>query len=694
LKALLLSILATVSVCIFGQLLAGEAEAPGTWLLGIESECFRADTPKLTRAEGTVEITIGSGNQDARIPLIMSYRCSLFETVYLAAELNNTTGTISGIRFYNSFINSFLQEPTIIWLGNTSLTNLSQGWIPASQMFEVFNGLVDYPVGQNEINIDLDFPFDFNGPNLALMVLRPMDEDYYLGNNYFRCQTTGSSRSRKIYSDSQIFNPALPPAASIVNGQFPKTTFLIQPDEIGSIYGVISTPLGSPLEGVQVVAQNTEYIAESDHLGYFSFEGLPASTYTLLFTKHGYEIFSQSIVLESGEQENLDICLFPMPIVNVTGQTISCIDNSPISGAEVSLEGYELYETQADANGFFSFSGVYANQNYLYRISAPGYYIASDIVHVAATDLSLGQICLTPIAYPPTNVIARLENEVVILTWNLADSLRINEECSPNATLSETARILLGFNVHRLLAGQEGNETVWTNLGVFTSLDIPMIDNTWPNLPNGVYRWAVVAIYSSGINSDVAFSNSLLKETACGSAVGIVCAPNNLPIEDAIIWTGNYSTESNAWGAFILALPVGTYSISARAVGFYPITIDNVVINPLQNTNVNFNLSPVSNSDELCPAPETELLGNYPNPFNPKTMISYNLKASGKVRLEVFNLKGQMVCTLVNENQNPGFNQVDFNALDGNSSLMPSGIYLYRLSTPTGIYTRKMLLLY
>jgi len=79
---------------------------------------------------------------------------------------------------------------------------------------------------------------------------------------------------------------------------------------------------------------------------------------------------------------------------------------------------------------------------------------------------------------------------------------------------------------------------------------------------------------------------------------------------------------------------------------------------------------------------------NYPNPFNPATTIQYTIPRAGHVRLEVYNILGQNVVTLVNQQQSAGSYEVAF---DG--SHLPSGIYFYRLTTPEGSVTRKMTLL-
>jgi len=78
---------------------------------------------------------------------------------------------------------------------------------------------------------------------------------------------------------------------------------------------------------------------------------------------------------------------------------------------------------------------------------------------------------------------------------------------------------------------------------------------------------------------------------------------------------------------------------------------------------------------------------NYPNPFNPSTVISYQLPQSGHVLLEVYDILGQRVATLVNKHVLAGRHDVTFDAVD-----LSSGVYVYRLQTENHSLSRSMLL--
>ncbi|MCB1048861.1 MAG: T9SS type A sorting domain-containing protein, partial [Calditrichaeota bacterium] len=83
-----------------------------------------------------------------------------------------------------------------------------------------------------------------------------------------------------------------------------------------------------------------------------------------------------------------------------------------------------------------------------------------------------------------------------------------------------------------------------------------------------------------------------------------------------------------------------------------------------------------------------ELSQNYPNPFNPSTTIRYAIPAAELTTLKVYNLLGQVVATLVNEVQNAGRYQIEFDA-----SNLASGVYLYQIQSGSYVQTRKMVLM-
>lgn len=120
--------------------------------------------------------------------------------------------------------------------------------------------------------------------------------------------------------------------------------------------------------------------------------------------------------------------------------------------------------------------------------------------------------------------------------------------------------------------------------------------------------------------------------------------------------------------------------------------------NILSNNLLNCYLELIDNDDFIDGTNEdilsvTTLSGNYPNPFNPETTISFNIANQTNVELSVYNLKGQKVKVLINYELSKGDHKVVW---DGRNSLghkVSSGIYFYRLKTPKFDSVKKMLLM-
>jgi hypothetical protein len=89
---------------------------------------------------------------------------------------------------------------------------------------------------------------------------------------------------------------------------------------------------------------------------------------------------------------------------------------------------------------------------------------------------------------------------------------------------------------------------------------------------------------------------------------------------------------------------------------------------------------------------------NYPNPFNPNTIISYRLPVQSYVTLKIYDIIGNDVATLVNEEKGPGTYEVEFSATGGSASggnayNLSSGIFFYQLQAGGFVQTKKMVLL-
>ncbi|MGC9093959.1 MAG: T9SS type A sorting domain-containing protein, partial [Bacteroidota bacterium] len=85
---------------------------------------------------------------------------------------------------------------------------------------------------------------------------------------------------------------------------------------------------------------------------------------------------------------------------------------------------------------------------------------------------------------------------------------------------------------------------------------------------------------------------------------------------------------------------------------------------------------------------------NYPNPFNPTTTIKFGVPKASPVTLEIYNILGEKVRTLLNgENFEPGYWTVNWDGKDNAGLSVPSGIYFYRIVAGDFVKTMKMMML-
>ncbi len=112
-----------------------------------------------------------------------------------------------------------------------------------------------------------------------------------------------------------------------------------------------------------------------------------------------------------------------------------------------------------------------------------------------------------------------------------------------------------------------------------------------------------------------------------------------------------------------------------------------------QNIWSDGNLGQIVGNDDHTASTKLSGLTNYPNPFNPVTTIAYHLKSSSLVSLDVYNLKGQVVKTLVSEREIAGEHHIVWNGKDSNNSAVASGVYFCKMTTGNNQVVRKMILM-
>jgi len=108
---------------------------------------------------------------------------------------------------------------------------------------------------------------------------------------------------------------------------------------------------------------------------------------------------------------------------------------------------------------------------------------------------------------------------------------------------------------------------------------------------------------------------------------------------------------------------------------------------------INSHLTPLSADNSASSViPDIRNISNYPNPFNPSTMIRFELNKKENVSVSIYNIKGKIVKQLVSDSLNAGQHQIEWNGTDNKEKKCPSGVYFYRIDIKNSSIMKKMML--
>ena len=163
----------------------------------------------------------------------------------------------------------------------------------------------------------------------------------------------------------------------------------------------------------------------------------------------------------------------------------------------------------------------------------------------------------------------------------------------------------------------------------------------------------------------------------------------HIHVGDAIEWTNldgvmhSATSDNGVWDSGLLAQNESyTYTFSLEGDYPYHCSLHSFMMDTIVVSNV----TGISDLPSALPD-RFEMAQNYPNPFNAETAIEYALPSDSHVRIDIYNLLGQNIETLVDDTRPAGYHQVVWNASD-----VPTGVYFYRIVAGNYMQTRKMLL--
>jgi len=312
----------------------------------------------------------------------------------------------------------------------------------------------------------------------------------------------------------------------------------------------------------------------------------------------------------------------------------------------------------------YTYTGLVGGVTYIAGVSAVYDEGESDIIEVDFT-------CpFGPYFDPPTNT------EVTVVDYN-------DVELTWEAPGGDNLRSLSGYKIY-----QDGAEIAEiTNSAILIYTD--------ECLDAGTYEYTITAIYT--------YPPGESDPTAPVTAEIVLNPPANVDVQSqppniVITWEAparsldNYNVYNDGvllaegvTGTMYIdvGVPTGTfiYQMTAVYCGGYE-----------SDFSPEIEVVHVDGDDILKPT-VTALTGNYPNPFNPTTTISFSIREAGHVSVNIYNMRGQLVKTLVNSELENDYYEIVWTGRDNSNKSVASGVYFYKMKTQNYNSTKKMILM-
>ena len=416
-----------------------------------------------------------------------------------------------------------------------------------------------------------------------------------------------------------------------------------------------------------------------------------SSTFQLAFTFDGNSFninywYVDDVYIESGTPQNMG---YLEGEVTLSGGTGNIQDVEIVAGS---------FMTHPDANGDYLIPLVPGT--YDVTASLAGYEtITVNDVSILPNQTTTVDFELTYLEIP-VNLSAIAVSNDVTLEWGMPESTDIgrqtlepckvalisdrvrqrNTETTKN--IDSITRSLTGFKVYR--NGAEITEITnpatmtyfdeFLNAGNYSYYVTAVYDGMNESLPSNTEEITIILVPPTQLSASSEPPDIVLDWVAPEEGrnlTGYRVYRNGVEIAEVTIVT--YTDEN---------VPNGNYTYYVTAVyGNYESEPSNEVT--LEHTEVDLNIIPLI----------TYLKGNYPNPFNPETRISFALSSASRTVIQIFNIKGEKVRTLMNEQLDAGHHSVIWNGTDDSGRNVASGIYFYKFKTDKFNKTKKMLLL-
>ena len=622
-----------------------------------------------------------SENRNIAIPFDFNYRNSIAQTIYLEEEITVTGSvllTSVGYRYFgagdaapNLYVSIYMATTT-----NNSFPS-NNSWIPFDQFTLVYSGPTPaHLVGMRDFDLLLDTPFEYRSDNLVIMTHRHYSEPTYSGPNTY--QVTETTNPRTIYIRNNGTELNIQNVETLTATATPDLIPNIRIFNIPDPYARPQNFHGEAAEGSVTLRWDPPY--QEMHIGYTIYKNgreayTPDATAidfvdTEVMNNIPYHYYMTAAYPGNNESNpTLTMTFTPEgpvypPPANLR-HTIQTGNNVRLewSYGEYILD--ENFETMTLDTQWLSIDADEDSRAWEMDIfdNAEGYQ------HIRARSIGNNGQALSP------------ENWLI----------------SPSFTPTENSFLSYWVGATSQTAFAESYSVRISN----NSIDISDFDTSIGGETLTTHEWVRRSINLSeyaGFPIRIAFFHDTEGGQSALKLDGVqVVRPVTPPNEDVV---GFKVYKNNVFHEEIEN--VREYIDTTAETGEHVYHITALYTDGTESFASNIQIvNLVSETEIILPEYTTELKGNYPNPFNPETTIQFTVgappsvrgdKGGVNVRIEIYNIKGQKLTTLIDEVHKPGIHNVTWKGTDSSGRPVSSGIYFYRMSTDEYSSVKRMML--
>ncbi|MGI6479222.1 MAG: carboxypeptidase regulatory-like domain-containing protein [Salinivirgaceae bacterium] len=368
---------------------------------------------------GTYVATVGPGATvtGMRFPFDMYWKNNYAQTIYTNEQLGIGGGTINSIVYKYNFVSADVGTKGVkVWMGETTLSNLDDGFIDPNTFTLVYDGDIDFFIGINHVIINLQTPYVYTGGNLVIHTYRNLDTQEHSYQDLFYMVATDENHTRHRQSNSPL--DPLAPSGGTARKYVPEIAVHFNTSGLGTILGNVTCE-GAPAEGVTVKLVDEERQTTTNASGNYTFKYLTPGIYKLEFTKFGYsDALEENINVIGDSTITINTTINPLPQITVSGTVKASDTNQPLDSVVVHLKGYVNYTDTTNAGGQYSITGVWGGGK-VYEITTEevgNYQAYSETITVNDANVT-HNIVVEEFAFPAGKVTATIEGENVKVNW-------------------------------------------------------------------------------------------------------------------------------------------------------------------------------------------------------------------------------------------------------------------------------------